>query len=56
MTTTITQPAVIQSEILPPPQLTTTLTTGQGPAGPPGQLTDVDLPFDPVLNFENALE
>ena len=26
-----------------------------GPEGPPGNLEDAELPFDPVLNFENAI-
>jgi hypothetical protein len=56
------------SNITPPPVIKTTLKTGQGPAGPrglqgekgdPGDgevlIDDLELPFNPVLNFENAL-
>lgn len=55
MTTTINPPSVVETQIEPPPAITTTLQTGQGPAGAPGDLLEQDLPFDPVLNFENAL-
>lgn len=39
----------------PPPVIETVLETGQGPAGAPGNLLEQELPFDPTLNFENAL-
>lgn len=52
--TTITVPSV-QTIIVPPLAITTVLQVGQGPSGPPGTLADVEMPFDPVLNLENAL-